>query len=57
MPPAEQEAGNREPLEKMLALKPGVEFGLATGAAVVPDRKDTRFAIDHLAATTMISTL
>lgn len=63
MPPAKQEAGNGEPLEQMLALKPGVELSLATRAAVVPDRKNSGslssaiMATIHFAATTMISTL
>ena len=59
MPSSEQEAGHGEPLEQMLALKPRVQFRLTTGAAVVPDRQDTRFLLEHryFAATTMISTL
>ncbi len=59
MPPAEQEAGHRQPLEQMLALEPFLELGLAAGAAVVEDREDAkvRSLLAHFAATTMISTL
>ena len=58
MPAAEQETRNGEPLQQMLALKPGVEFSLAAGAAVVPDRQDAGSARHlYFAATTMISTL
>ena len=59
MPPPIQEAGHGEPLKQMLALKPRIELGLASGAAVVEDRKDTGLPLGHfyLAATTMISTL
>ena len=52
MPPAEQEAGNGEPLEQMLALKPRVELSLATRAAVVPDRKNSRKSFAAIMAIT-----
>jgi hypothetical protein len=59
VPPAEQEAGNSEAFEKMLALEPGFKFTLAARAAVVPDRQYARVLASHryFAATTMISTL
>jgi hypothetical protein len=62
VPPAKQEAGDGEPLEQMLALEPRVKFGLTAGAAVVPDRKNSRklsaaiTATTYFAATTMVST-
>jgi len=40
VPPSEQKAGHGQAFEQMLALKPGLEFGLAAGAAIVPDRQD-----------------
>jgi hypothetical protein len=40
VPPPEQKAGHGQAFEQMLALKPGLEFGLAAGAAIVPDRQD-----------------
>ena len=40
MAPAEQEAGHGQPFEQMLALEPGLELGLAAGAAIVEDRQD-----------------
>ena len=40
MPPAEQEARNREALEQMFALEPRVEFSLTAGTAIVPDGQD-----------------
>ena len=63
MPSAEQKAGNSEPFQQMLALEPRLEFSLAAGAAVVPDRQDswtfssTIVVTIYFAATTMISTL
>ena len=59
MPPAEQKARHGQPLVQMLALEPGVEFGLAAGTAVVEDRQDAGLRARHryFAATTMISTL
>jgi hypothetical protein len=59
MPPPKQEARHGEPFEQVLALKPRIEFGLAAGAAIVPDGQDARLLLGHryLAATTMISTL
>ena len=47
---------HREPLGKMLALEPGFEFRLASGAAIVEDREYSGLG-RHRAATTMISTL
>jgi hypothetical protein len=42
----------------MLALKPGLEFRLATVAAIIEDRENPRLPRHrYFAATTMISTL
>jgi hypothetical protein len=59
MSPPVQEAGHGQPFGQMLALEPGVEFGLTSGPAVVPDRHDAGLLLRHgyFAATTMISTL
>jgi hypothetical protein len=59
VPAAEQEAGNGEAFEKMLALEPGLEFSLTALATVVPDCQYAGILFSHryFAATTMISTL
>jgi hypothetical protein len=59
MASTEQEARNRKPLQQMLALKPRIEFGLAAGTPIIPDRENSRLPFSHryFAATIMISTL
>jgi hypothetical protein len=53
-----QETGNGQPLEQMLALKRRFEVCLASGAAIIEDRKNPRLRSHrYFAATTMISTL
>ena len=39
VPPAVEKARHAKPFDEMLALKPGLELGLAAGAAVVEDRE------------------
>ncbi len=55
MTAAEHKTRHAKPLDEMLALEPGFEFGLAAGAAVVEDGEDAGLRA-HFAATTMIST-
>jgi hypothetical protein len=58
VPPSIKEPWNGEPLEQMLALKPRFEVCLASGAAIIEDRKNPRLPSHrYFAATTMISTL
>ena len=59
MAPAEQKAGHVSRSPQMLALKPGVEFGLSARTAIIPDRQNSGLRARHryFAATTMISTL
>jgi hypothetical protein len=58
VPPSIKKTGNGESLEQMLALKPRFEVCLASGAAIIEDRKNSRLPSHrYFAATTMISTL
>ena len=58
VPSSIKKTGNGEPLHQVLALKPRFEVCLASGAAIIEDRKNPWLPSHrYFAATTMISTL